>query len=151
MIPQSNHEARMNLPAFRRNTMSAQQRFATVVAIVAFAFPLAAQTSSPNGAPQIVIPSSLVPAGAVVVPASAGVASLGPTVQTSGVVARSSVLPSLAAPMPLPSEHASDGVAMMIVGGAALIVGAVIGGTSGTIFMVGGGAVGLLGLWRYMQ
>jgi hypothetical protein len=141
----------MNLPEFRRNSMSVQQRFATVIAALVIAVPLVAQTAPQNGASQIVIPSSFVPAGAAVVPASERAAPLGPTVQTFGVVARSSVTPSLVAPMPLPSEHASDGVAMMIVGGAALVVGAVIGGTSGTIFMVGGGAVGLVGLWRYMQ
>ena len=41
--------------------------------------------------------------------------------------------------------------AMMIVGGAAVIVGAVIGGTPGTLFMVGGAVVGLIGLYEYLQ
>lgn len=41
--------------------------------------------------------------------------------------------------------------AMMIVGGAALIVGAVIGGDAGTIVMVGGAVVGLVGLWNYLR
>jgi hypothetical protein len=41
--------------------------------------------------------------------------------------------------------------AMMIVGGAALIVGAVIGNTSGTLIMVGGAVVGLVGLYQYLQ
>ncbi len=41
--------------------------------------------------------------------------------------------------------------AMMIVGGAALIVGAIIGGTPGTIVMVGGGVVGLIGLYNYLE
>ena len=40
---------------------------------------------------------------------------------------------------------------MMIVGGAALIVGAIIGGTPGTIVMVGGGVVGLIGLYNYLE
>jgi hypothetical protein len=40
---------------------------------------------------------------------------------------------------------------MMIVGGAVLIVGAIVGGTSGTIIMVGGGVVGIIGLYRYLQ
>ena len=40
---------------------------------------------------------------------------------------------------------------MMIVGGAALIVGAVIGDTPGTIIMVGGAVVGLVGLYQYLQ
>jgi hypothetical protein len=40
---------------------------------------------------------------------------------------------------------------MMIVGGAALIVGAVIGHTAGTLIMVGGAVVGLAGLYQYLQ
>jgi hypothetical protein len=41
--------------------------------------------------------------------------------------------------------------AMMIVGGAAILVGAVIGGDAGDIFMVGGAVVGLVGLYKYLQ
>ena len=41
--------------------------------------------------------------------------------------------------------------AMMIVGGAALVVGAIIGDTPGTILMVGGAIVGLVGLYNYLQ
>ena len=41
--------------------------------------------------------------------------------------------------------------AMMVVGVAGLIVGAIIGGTPGTIIMVGGGVVGLFGLYDYLQ
>ena len=41
--------------------------------------------------------------------------------------------------------------AMMIVGGAAILVGAVIGGNAGDIFMVGGAVVGLFGLYKYIQ
>lgn len=48
-------------------------------------------------------------------------------------------------------EHMSNSVTMMIVGGAVLIVGAVVGGTPGTIIMIGGGTVGIIGLIRYLQ
>lgn len=41
--------------------------------------------------------------------------------------------------------------ALMIVGGAALIVGAIIGDDPGTIIMVGGAIVGLYGLYQYLQ
>ena len=41
--------------------------------------------------------------------------------------------------------------AMMVVGLAALISGAVIGGDAGTIIMVGGTVVGLIGLYDYLQ
>ena len=41
--------------------------------------------------------------------------------------------------------------ALMIVGGAALLVGAVVGGDAGDIFMMGGAIVGLYGLYTYLQ
>ena len=41
--------------------------------------------------------------------------------------------------------------AMMVVGVAGLIAGAIIGGTPGTIIMVGGTVVGLIGLYEYLQ
>ena len=56
--------------------------------------------------------------------------------------------PALRAPE---SSSASTSTAMMIVGGAGLIVGAVVGGKAGTVIMVGGGVVGLVGLWNYLK
>ena len=41
--------------------------------------------------------------------------------------------------------------ALMIVGGAALVTGAIVGGKPGTIIMVGGAVVGLYGLYQYLQ
>jgi len=41
--------------------------------------------------------------------------------------------------------------ALMVVGGAALIVGAIIGDDPGTIIMVGGAVIGLYGLYQYLQ
>ena len=41
--------------------------------------------------------------------------------------------------------------AMMIVGGGALLVGAIIGGDPGTVIMVSGVVVGLIGLYNYLQ
>jgi hypothetical protein len=51
------------------------------------------------------------------------------------------------------AAHANLGQAraMMAVGVAGLIVGAIIGGTPGTIIMVGGAIVGLKGLYDYLQ
>ena len=61
-----------------------------------------------------------------------------------------------AAPAPaavMAQTHAGLGQskAMMIVGGAALITGAIVGGKPGTIIMVGGAVVGLYGLYQYLQ
>lgn len=51
------------------------------------------------------------------------------------------------------ATHANLGQAraMMVVGAAGLIAGAIIGGTPGTIIMVGGAVLGLLGLYDYLQ
>jgi hypothetical protein len=39
----------------------------------------------------------------------------------------------------------------MIVGGAAVLVGLVIGGSAGGAIAVGGAVVGLIGLYQYLQ
>ena len=46
---------------------------------------------------------------------------------------------------------AGQNVALMVVGGAALIIGAVIGGTAGVLIAVAGAAVGLYGLYNFIQ
>jgi hypothetical protein len=45
----------------------------------------------------------------------------------------------------------SQDIALIIVGVAAMIAGGVIGGTAGTIFLVGGAFVGLYGLYNLLQ
>jgi hypothetical protein len=42
-------------------------------------------------------------------------------------------------------------VALMIVGGAAIVLGAVIGDAAGTLFMIGGAVALLVGLYQYLQ
>jgi predicted phage tail protein len=42
-------------------------------------------------------------------------------------------------------------VALMVVGGAALLTGLIIGGDAGTVIAVGGTLVGLYGLYEYLQ
>ena len=39
----------------------------------------------------------------------------------------------------------------MAVGLGAMIAGAIAGGTAGTIFIIGGAAVGLFGLYHYLE
>ena len=41
--------------------------------------------------------------------------------------------------------------ALMIVGGAALLTGAIIGGDAGLMISVGGAVVGLWGLYQFLQ
>lgn len=45
----------------------------------------------------------------------------------------------------------SQDIALIIVGIAAMVAGGVIGGTAGTIFLVGGAIVGLYGLYNLLQ
>jgi hypothetical protein len=69
----------------------------------------------------------------------------------AGVHARTTARPD--APTAAAPSHANLGAseALMIVGVAGLIVGAIIGGTPGTIIMVAGGLLGLKGLYDYLQ
>lgn len=53
-------------------------------------------------------------------------------------------------PTPGPGQTKQN-EAMMIVGGVALIVGAIIGDTPGQIIMIGGAGIGLYGLYQYLQ
>lgn len=54
-------------------------------------------------------------------------------------------------PVTVAAARASNSTALMIVGGAAFLAGAIISGDAGTIIMVGGAAVGLYGLYLYLQ
>src|SRR5689334_10984033 len=76
----------------------------------------------------------------------------GPTMASATVAARvpqSAERPDVSA---LPSKAGlGQARALMIVGGAALLAGAIIGGDAGGIIMVGGAVVGLIGLYEYLQ
>ena len=58
-----------------------------------------------------------------------------------------------AAPLPASSsgQHLGEAKAEMLVGGAAIVVGALIGGDGGRVLMFGGAVVGLYGLWNYLR
>ena len=59
---------------------------------------------------------------------------------------------SVTTPLSLPAQQGrGTNVALMVVGGAAIVLGAIIGGDAGTIMMVGGAGVGLWGLYNYMR
>jgi hypothetical protein len=59
--------------------------------------------------------------------------------------------PALAAPIPASGQHLGEAKAEMAVGGAAIVVGALIGGDGGAVLMFGGAVVGLYGLWNYLR
>jgi hypothetical protein len=137
--------------------MSRHRNFTTAIAVFLLAAPLAAQSASQNAAVQNVVP---VTAPAPV--AAPGVAlerapSLAPTRANAMVGVRAVERESAPAAVPVPSpalDPVGRNPAMMIVGGAAFIVGAILYGnnhTTGTIVMVGGAALGLFGLWQYLK
>lgn len=68
--------------------------------------------------------------------------------------ARPVALRSRPSPVPAPRApraNTSQNRALMIVGGAGLLVGAVIGGDAGTLVMLGSAGVGLWGLYRFLN
>ncbi|MEO6592012.1 MAG: hypothetical protein ABIO52_06815 [Gemmatimonadaceae bacterium] len=75
----------------------------------------------------------------------------GPTVESTKLGVKQAASASKA---PVASDaHVGAGtnVALMVVGGAALIIGAVIGGAAGILVAVAGAAVGLYGLYYFIQ
>ena len=78
-------------------------------------------------------------------------ASAGPTVAASVVGIRRAETAKKVAPAAETHIGAGKNVALMVVGGAALIIGAVIGGTAGVLIAVAGAAVGLYGLYNFVQ
>jgi len=90
---------------------------------------------------------------ATVVTATVEAPTAGPTLDGATVGIRhtdsqATTSPTNATPAP---RHGDQPTALMIVGGAAFLAGAIISGDAGTIIMVGGAAVGLYGLYLYLQ
>ena len=52
---------------------------------------------------------------------------------------------------PLVSRHQGQDVALMAVGVGAMIAGALIGETAGTIIIIGGAGMALFGLYHYLE
>ena len=118
------------------------RRFAlvTLTALAALALPRAAR------AQEITVPA---PAQPVVTTPAAG-----PSLDAAavGVRAEQNVqIPVKGTVVAQARRGTNDATALMIVGGAAFLAGAVIGGDAGTIIMIGGAGVGLYGLYLYLQ
>jgi hypothetical protein len=117
-----------------------------VGAALIFAAPAAAQTAaSANTGPE--------PAASTVeVKAPTPAISIAPTQASTALSVSITPLtaPLVIAPLPAQGNQRTN-VALMIVGGAGLVVGSLIHGDTGTVIMVGGGVVGLIGLFRYLR
>jgi len=84
-----------------------------------------------------------------------GTAAKGPTLQAAAVgfrvsEARVDASTKLTA-APIIRRHQGQDVALMAVGVGAMIAGAIIGDTAGTIIIIGGAAMALFGLYHYLE
>jgi hypothetical protein len=143
--------------------MNVSVRFLSVAAIasltvlVSGALPLAAQSAAQSGsldtavsAPSLVAP--VASANESDTPRTAAAATVrGPTMSSARVASHSVTSARGEAPAVIQNRTSNrNSVALMIVGGAALVVGAVIGDDAGTLVMLGGAAVGLYGLYLFL-
>ncbi|HEU4989464.1 MAG TPA: hypothetical protein VFT41_06765 [Gemmatimonadaceae bacterium] len=126
--------------------MFTASRFLAIAAALVVAVPLAAQQASLDSTARPIAPAAVVASANPVAAAPV----VGPMLHPDAVSARMPATARTAMPMYANGDN-SQNVALMVVGGAGLIVGAVIGGRSGTIVMLGGGILGLVGLFRYLQ
>jgi hypothetical protein len=124
---------------------------ATAIAVLLVATPLVAQNSSPlsdttvRGAP--VAPSSIVPSTPIIDRAP----STAPTSSWTNATSIAAVKDPQRTAVRMESGSTPENKVLMIVGASGLIVGGIIGGHSGTVIMVGGTVVGLVGLWNYLK
>ena len=138
---------------------SPRATLAVLVALALSAAPARAQVKDSSDVaavapvPQPALQPSLATGDAAVAPRPS--ADLGPTMDAAGVGARPYAAAHSAGDEALATMRRRSSVshseALMIVGGAAFVAGALIGGDAGTIVMVGGAAVGLYGLYLYLQ
>lgn len=78
--------------------------------------------------------------------------SAGPRLDATATALRQAPTPqSDAVSMQRRRQSQGQPVALMIVGGAAVVLGAVIGGDVGTLFMIGGAVALLYGLYQYTK
>jgi len=129
--------------------MFQSHRFVLVAlaAVATSAAPLHAQSGSPAAT------SFAEPAARAVAPAAPR-ATGGPAIVAEAVAARPLLTAHSAdesALAPMRRRAFSQGQTLMIVGGAAFVAGALIGDDAGAIVMIGGAAVGLYGLYLYLQ
>lgn len=108
-------------------------------AIVLVAAPLHAQGPSAASSEKVeVAPDSVVAAGPTLGSAAVGVRHVDASAATNAAPAA-------------PRGGRSNGEALMIVGGAAVLVGIVVGNNAGYAISIAGAVIGLYGLYQYLQ
>jgi hypothetical protein len=78
-------------------------------------------------------------------------ARVGPTVDAARVAASEPRSHELIVTSAAPRRGLGQPIALMVVGGAALLTGLIIGDDAGTVIAVSGALVGLYGLYEYLQ
>jgi hypothetical protein len=149
--------------------MNVHARFIAAAAFAALtsgAAPLAAQSASQldvrDASPALtaitVVPTTLIdsvtavaaPTAADTSAASSATVVRGPSVANARVASHAISTNRGAPPVIQNRTSNRNAVALMIVGGAALVVGAVIGNDAGTLVMLGGAGIGLYGLYLFL-
>ena len=146
--------------------MNVHVRFFTVAALAALAAgvtPLAAQSAAQSGLDLASSPIAASGAGATALVGPAGASAVdsattitqptdarGPSLASARVAAHQASAPHGAPPVIQNRSTNRNAVALMAVGGAALVIGAVIGDDAGTLVMLGGAVVGLYGLYLFL-
>lgn len=123
------------------------RRLFTVAAVVAFALPAvaSAQAGQLESAPVLApVPTTVAPTPAPDATVRADVAGI----QRHDEAVDAHVVNSAAAASGL---HQGQGVALMVVGGAAMVGGLIVGHDAGTAIAIGGLAIGLVGLYQYVR
>jgi hypothetical protein len=77
-------------------------------------------------------------------------APAGPTLESASVAVKNVATETKAAP-PSPGKYYDQGTKLMIVGGAAILTGIVVGGDAGHAISIVGAVVGLYGLYKYLE
>lgn len=121
------------------------KRFFISAAIVALSLPVAVSAQDLTTGPQV----APVPAAVATTPTPAPlVRSDVAGVQRHESAADAHVVDAVAAAQGM---HQGQGVALMVVGGAALVGGLIVGGGAGDAIAVGGLVIGLYGLYQYVR
>lgn len=111
------------------------------------------------GSPLAAQEAALVPRSSAVVEsaspaAAAAVAapSSGPTLESASVAVRQPASSTKETTATAPAQRGlGKSAALMVVGGAAVLTGLIVGGGAGYAIAVGGAVVGLYGLYQYLQ
>jgi hypothetical protein len=75
----------------------------------------------------------------------------GPRLERTAAAMRVPMADRATVAFPAPANNVGKPVALMVVGGAAIILGSVVGDDVGTIFSIGGAIALLYGLYLYLR